>query len=84
MFTFFMFFAALRRNVSFCLLLGFLTLTFLLLAVSKFTANTAANTAGGALGIVTAFVAYYCAVSELLIKEESYFMLPLGVIPKRQ
>jgi succinate-acetate transporter protein len=38
--------------------------------------------AGGALGIVTAFIAYYCAVSELLVKEESFFTLPLGQIPK--
>jgi len=83
MFTTMLLIAALRRNISFCLLLGFLALTFLLLAVSKFTGNATANTAGGALGIVTAFVAYYCAVSELLIREESYFMLPLGAIPKR-
>lgn len=40
--------------------------------------------AGGALGIITAFVAYYCAVSELLVKEDSYFSLPLGDIPKKK
>jgi succinate-acetate transporter protein len=39
--------------------------------------------AGGALGIVTAFIAYYCAVSQLLVREESYFTLPMGDIPKR-
>jgi succinate-acetate transporter protein len=40
--------------------------------------------AGGALGIITAFIAYYCAVSELLVKEDSYFSLPLGHIAKRR
>ncbi|KAF7965783.1 hypothetical protein HWV62_41799 [Athelia sp. TMB] len=83
MFTFFMFVAALRKNVGFIALLGFLWMTFLLLAVSKFTGNVTCNTAGGALGIVTAFIAYYCAMSELLVFEESYFTVPLGVIPKR-
>jgi succinate-acetate transporter protein len=39
--------------------------------------------AGGALGVVTAFIAYYCAVSQLLVPEESFFTLPMGNIPKR-
>jgi len=83
MFTFMMFIAALRKNVGFILLLGFLSLTFLLLAIGEFTLNASASKAGGALGIITAFIAYYCAVSELLVREDSYFMLPLGQIPKR-
>jgi succinate-acetate transporter protein len=104
MFTFMLFIAALRKNVGFILLLGFLWLTFLLLAVGELTLNVRSSTvifktttdtylprapqasatkAGGAFGIVTAFIAYYCAVSELLVREDSYFMLPLGHIPKR-
>lgn len=39
MFTFMMFIAALRKNVGFILLLGFLSLTFLLLAIGEFTLN---------------------------------------------
>jgi hypothetical protein len=83
MFTFMLFIGALRKNVGFILLLGFLALTFMLLAIGEFTAKVNATKAGGALGIVTAFIAYYCAVSELLVREDSYFSLPLGVIPKR-
>jgi len=83
MFTFMLFIAALRKNIGFVLLLGFLWLTFLLLAVGELTLNASATKGGGALGIVTALIAYYCAVSELLVREESYFMLPLGHIPKR-
>jgi ABC-type enterobactin transport system permease subunit len=40
--------------------------------------------AAGAFGIITAMIAYYLAVAELLVKEESYFALPVGNIPKRQ
>lgn len=83
MFTTMLLIGAIRRNVSFVLLLLFLSLTFLLLACAEFTGKAAITKAGGALGIITAFIAYYCAVSELLILEESYFMLPLGAIPKR-
>jgi len=64
-------------------LLGFLSLTFLLLACGEFTGKVTVTKAGGGLGIVTALVAYYCAVSELMIPEESYFTLPLGSIRKR-
>lgn len=84
MFTTLMLIAALRRNISFILLLGFLSLTFLLLACGEFSGKASVTKAGGALGIITALIAYYCGVSELLIREESYFMLPLGVLPKRQ
>jgi len=84
MFTAMMTLGALRKNAGFIALFVCLSITFLLLAVSKFThGNVTINTAGGAFGIITAFIAYYCAVSELLVKEESYFMLPLGVISKR-
>jgi len=83
MFTTLMLFGAIRRNISFCLLLGFLSLTFLLLACGEFTGKVKVTKAGGGLGIVTALVAYYCAVSELMIPEESYFTLPLGSIRKR-
>jgi len=84
MFTTLLCIGALRRNISFCLLLGFLALTFLLLACGEFSGKIHVVKAGGAFGIITAMIAYYCAVSELLIREESYFMLPLGSIPKRQ
>jgi len=83
MFTFFMLIGALRKNIAFIALFLFLAATFAILAVGAFTVNVSATKAGGALGIVTAFIAYYCAVSELLVPEDSYFSLPLGHIPKR-
>lgn len=84
MFTFLLMLGALRRNITFVLLLGFLSLTFLILAIAEWTGKASILKAGGALGIVTAFIAYYAALSELLVKDESLFTLPLGIIPKRK
>jgi hypothetical protein len=84
MFTFFMLIGALRKNIAFIALFACLAATFAALAAGAFMPQHPNVTkAGGALGIVTAFIAYYCAVSELLVKEDSYFSLPLGHIPKR-
>jgi succinate-acetate transporter protein len=77
MVTFFFLLATFRKAVSFVALFGFLAITFLVLAIGEFTASSACHTAGGALGIVTAFIAYYIGVSELL-GNDSLFALPLG------
>jgi len=82
MFTFLMLIGALRKNISFIALFAFLAATFALLAAAKFRSSENLGKAGGALGVVTALIAYYCALSELLVKEESLFTLPLGQIPK--
>jgi len=80
MFTFLMMIGALRKNVAFILLFAFLAATFVVLAVGEFTLKTSISKTGGALGIVTAFIAYYCALSELL-GQDGIFALPLGKIP---
>ena len=71
-----------RKNITFIALFAFLAATFAVLAIGLFTSKAIITKAGGALGIVTAFIAYYAAVSELLVKEESWFTLPLGKFPK--
>lgn len=71
---------ALRRNLALVALLFFLCITFLLLAVGAWNGSVAVNKAGGGFGILTAWIAYYCALSDLLVKDESWFTLPLGVI----
>jgi len=83
--TFLLFIASLRRNIGLIALFFFLTLTFLLLGISKFvtTSAEACGKAGGALGIITAFIAFYVGTAQLLVPSESYFRLPLGDIPKR-
>ena len=75
--------ATLRRNITFAILFAFLALTYLILAVAQWTGKASILKAGGAVGIVTALIAYYAAMSELLAKGESLFTLPLGDISKR-
>ncbi|KAI0684166.1 GPR1/FUN34/yaaH family-domain-containing protein [Cytidiella melzeri] len=85
--TFLLLIAALRRNIGLIALFFFLTITFILLAVSKFTANPTSsaniNKAGGGFGVLTALIAYYVGLAEMLIRDESWFGLPLGVMPRR-
>jgi succinate-acetate transporter protein len=80
MVTFLFLLASLKKNVAFIALFGFLTLTFMMLAIGAFNDSTSATKAGGALGVVTAAIAFYTGTSELLGKD-SLFSLPLGKIP---
>ncbi|KAF8431905.1 Gpr1 family protein [Boletus edulis BED1] len=71
---------SLRRNLGLISLFVFLCVTFILLAVGAFNGSVSVTRAGGAFGIITAWIAYYCGLSDLLVKEESWFTLPLGNI----
>ncbi|KAM0751814.1 hypothetical protein T439DRAFT_379900 [Meredithblackwellia eburnea MCA 4105] len=86
-FTFIMLIASLRSSVALIGVFFFLTITFLLLSLSKFIGNAhiAANigTVGGAFGLVTAFNAWYCAATGLLTPETSHFVLPTGDLSKK-
>lgn len=82
--TFLLMLGALRRNVSFVALLFFLCITFVLLAIGAWNASVNLTKAGGAFGILTAMIAYYCGLSELLVKGESWFGLPLGTIKQER
>ena len=75
--------ASLRKNIAFIALFGFLTLTFMMLGAGAFTGNTHLNKAGGALGIITALIAYYVGTSELLASGDSILRLPLGQFKQR-
>ncbi|KAJ8597144.1 hypothetical protein M405DRAFT_620995 [Rhizopogon salebrosus TDB-379] len=79
-FTFLLMLGALRRNIGLVALLFFLCITFLLLAVGAWSAQVNITKAGGGFGILTAWIAYYCGLSDLLVKEESWFGLPMGTI----
>ncbi|KIP05767.1 hypothetical protein PHLGIDRAFT_19614 [Phlebiopsis gigantea 11061_1 CR5-6] len=81
--TFLLLVAATRRNLGLVALFFFLTITYILLAAGKFLNSTASNKAGGALGVVTALIAYYVGLAELLVRDESWITLPLGAMPKR-
>ncbi|KAJ7708218.1 FUN34 transmembrane protein [Mycena rosella] len=77
--TFFFLIASLRKSIAFVALFGFLSVTFLLLGAGAFTGKQSVTTAGGALGIVTAFIAYYIGLSDLLAAERAAVVgLPTG------
>jgi len=85
MVTFFFLLVSLRKNVGFIVLFTCLDIAFILLAVGEFNANLTLTKAGGGVGVVTAFVAYYVGLSELLASEELVlFNLPIGKFTKRK
>ncbi|KAI5119029.1 hypothetical protein M0805_001852 [Coniferiporia weirii] len=79
--TFIMVVASLRSNAGLISLFFFLMLTFMFLAIGKFVPNPDITKAGGAFGIITAFIAYYCGCANMLTRESSFFMLPLLPVP---
>ncbi|KAG7528085.1 hypothetical protein FFLO_06421 [Filobasidium floriforme] len=76
--TFIFFVASLRSSIALSSLFFFLDITFLLLFVAEFTGSGSVHTAGGAFGIITAFIAYYIALAGMLTKDTSHFTLPIG------
>jgi len=83
MITFFLGMATLRKNIAFILLFLFLGVTFAVLAGGAFNENLKVTKAGGVLGLITAFIAFYIALSELLAAEPyPAFRMPLGIIKK--
>jgi succinate-acetate transporter protein len=81
--TFLFFLASLRKSMGLTALFFFLTITFLLLAVADFAKSDSIGKVGGGMGIITALIAYYCGLSELLT-EDDLFQIPIGKYPSKQ
>ncbi|QRG35911.1 hypothetical protein FDK38_000236 [Candidozyma auris] len=80
LFTFMLFLCTLKSTVAFSSLFFFLTLTFLMLCIGDFTSKVGCTRAGGVLGVITAFIAFYNAFAGVANKQNSYFgvkVLPL-------
>jgi len=83
-FTAYMLIASLRTNLALVAVFGFLTLTFIFLAIGYFTANVGATTPdamtkiGGWLGLVTAVVAWYTSFAGVLSSTFRRPVLPTG------
>ncbi|KDR79215.1 hypothetical protein GALMADRAFT_1363213 [Galerina marginata CBS 339.88] len=85
--TVLIFIASLRKFMGLILLFACLAVTFLLLAAAEFTTTTNAKAsltkAGGATGLVTAFIAFFVGLGGLLAAEEvPVIQLPVGVYKK--
>lgn len=76
-FTGLMFLGTLRISMAHMAVFGFLFLTFLSLAVAELGGGTVFTTIGGWLGILTALLAWYTALSGVLGRT-GMFSLPLG------
>lgn len=61
-----------------------LGLTFLLLSVAQFTQNADVNKAGGVVGVIVSFIAWYLAYAGLATKHNSYFTVHTVPLPTNQ
>jgi len=82
--TFLLFLATFRSSIALSAVFFFLVFTFMALAIGSFTGSLAANKAGGILGCITAMVAFYVGSAGLYSPDASYFVLPVGDLPKRR
>lgn len=67
-----------RSSVGLMSMFFFLFITFVLLAASEYNNSITIKIAGGSFGVITALVAWYNALSGLLTRDSSYFLLPTG------
>lgn len=77
-FTFFLMLMTMKSTVAFFLIFFFLTWTFLCLALGELCDSTNCKKAGGVLGLITAFCAWYNAYAGIANPQNSY--LPVKAI----
>lgn len=78
-FTFVMLVASVRTSIALCVLFCFVELTFILLTIAEFGGYQKVHRAGGFVGIITSFIAWYAALAVLLESQEKpLFSLPMG------
>jgi uncharacterized protein len=76
-FTLVMFLGSLRSNAALIALFFFLLLTFIALTIGFLGAGTLWIRIGGWLGIITALIAFYTALSGILASTNAPFQLPI-------
>jgi hypothetical protein len=78
--TMMLFIATFRKNIGMTALFGFWMITYLLLLIGAFRRATNVTRAAGAIGIVTACIAYYLGLVHLIQDEmRPLFPLPVGI-----
>lgn len=80
-FTFMLTLCTLKSTVAFCSLFVCLTITFLLLTVGDFTGKVGVTRAGGVVGVITAFIAWYNAFAGTANKTNSYLTARVFALP---
>jgi succinate-acetate transporter protein len=76
--TFLIFIGSLRSNLILIIMFFTLTMMFMLLTIAQYHGNVLKITkAGGAFGIVTAFIAFYKGLANLLTPGAGFFSLPV-------
>lgn len=83
-FTFFLMVLTLKSTLAFFSVFFFLSITFLLLAISEFKGSTAVKKAGGVFGLITAFAAWYNAFAGLADASNSYVTVKALHLPDLQ
>lgn len=84
-FTFMLSLCTMKSTLAFFLLFFLLAVTFLLLAIGKLGKSHGSTVAGGVVGIIVAFIAWYNAYAGLANRQNSYIRvtaLPLPVFGK--
>lgn len=83
-FTFFLMLVTLKSTVAFFLIFFFLSITFLLLAISEFKGSTSVKKAAGVFGVLTAFAAWYNAYAGIANKQNTYITVKAISLPDLQ
>lgn len=83
-FTFFLMLLTLKSTLAFFSIFFFLSITFLLLAISEFKDSVAIKKAGGVFGLITAFAAWYNAYAGLANEQNAYITVKAVHLPDLQ
>lgn len=81
MFTFMLTLVTMKSTLAFFLLFFCLTLTFILLAGGSFSGKVGVTRAGGVVGVITAFVAWWNAFAGTATHQNSYFTTHVIPLP---
>ncbi|QRV75638.1 glyoxylate pathway regulator [Ceratobasidium sp. AG-Ba] len=80
--TFLFFLATFRSSMALVAVFSVLLLALIALSIAQFTQSLAAQKAGGVLGVITAILAFYTGSAGLFTPDSTYFVLPVGDLPK--
>jgi succinate-acetate transporter protein len=83
-FTFFMMLMTVKSTVAFFSIFFFLSITYLLLAISEFKGSVPVKKAGGVFGVLSAFAAWYNAYAGIANEQNSYITVKALPIPDLQ